>query len=278
MPRQKKDLHFRITFVNDSSHEQLWMRRFNLVGLVLSSVAVLIVGAAAIYALIAFTPIRTTIPGYPDALSRQKAIQNAMRIDSLENLILRWEFYTDNFKRIVEGETPIDIDSLITNRSDSTAAIPDAKDLAIADSVLRASVQQEEQFDVNAGAARSLPLEGIHFFCPLKGVVSRHYDKLLHPYVDITAPANSVVMAALDGNVIFTDWNDAAGYTLVIQHEGDLISIYKHNQKLLKTTGDQVKAGTPIGLVGSAADSGDHLHFELWHKGHAVDPETYIVF
>lgn len=278
MPRQKKDLHFRISFVNDSTHEQLWTRRFDLIGLILSSIAVVVVFAAAIYSIIAFTPLRTTIPGYPDARTRQKAIQNAIRIDSLENLILRWEFYTDNFKRVVEGRTPVDIDSLIKELGVKADIETDAASLAEADSVLRAIVQQEEQFDVNSGAGRVLPIEGVHFFCPLKGVVSKHYEKNLHPYVDITAPANSVVMAALDGNVIFTDWNDAEGYTIVVQHSEGLITIYKHNQKLLKNTGDQVKAGTPIGLVGSAADSGDHLHFELWHQGRHLDPESYIAF
>lgn len=278
MSRQKKDWHYRISFVNDTTHEQLWMRHFNLTGLILSSIAALIVGIAIVYALIAFTPIRTTIPGYPDARSRQKAIQNAIKIDSLENLIIRWGFYTDNFRRIVEGETPVDIDSLIRELGSPAETVADSKDLLAADSLLRAEVQHEEQFDVNTDVTRTLPLEGIHFFCPLKGVVSSHYDKLMHPYVDVTAPANSVVMAALDGTVIFTGWNDEAGYTIMIQHQDELVSVYKHNQKLLKMTGDKVKAGTSIGLVGNDAASGDHLHFELWHKGETLDPESYIVF
>jgi hypothetical protein len=63
-------------------------------------------------------------------------------------------------------------------------------------------------------------------------------------------------------------------------HEGDIISIYKHNEKLLKKSGDKVSAGAPIALVGNTGDlsTGTHLHFELWHKGEAVDPAKYINF
>ena len=109
-------------------------------------------------------------------------------------------------------------------------------------------------------------------FTPLKGVVLRAYDSVLHPYIDITAPANSVVMSALEGTVVFDGWNDEYGYTIVIQHSGDLVTVYKHNQKLLRKTGDRVSAGTSIALAG------EHLHFELWYRGEAVNPEKYIAF
>ena len=62
--------------------------------------------------------------------------------------------------------------------------------------------------------------------------------------------------------------------------DGDIISVYKHNQKLLKKTGDKVSAGASIALVGNTGSltTGDHLHFELWYKGDAVDPTEYISF
>ena len=111
-------------------------------------------------------------------------------------------------------------------------------------------------------------------------MVAEGYDKALHPYIDITAPTNSVVMAVLDGTVISAGWSDEDGYTIRIQHEGDIISVYKHNQKLMKKTGDKVSAGTPVAIVGGTGKmaDGDHLHFELWHKGEAVDPTKYISF
>jgi len=59
-----------------------------------------------------------------------------------------------------------------------------------------------------------------------------------------------------------------------------LITLYKHCESLLKKPGDRVKGGDVIGLVGNTGiySTGPHLHFELWHKGQAMNPEKYIVF
>lgn len=59
-----------------------------------------------------------------------------------------------------------------------------------------------------------------------------------------------------------------------------MISIYKHNTKLLKKTGDKVNAGTTISLAGDegSISTGPHLHFELWHNGEPIDPSLYINF
>ncbi|MBQ8838948.1 MAG: M23 family metallopeptidase, partial [Bacteroidales bacterium] len=111
-------------------------------------------------------------------------------------------------------------------------------------------------------------------------VVSQGYDATVHPYIDITAPAGEVVKATLDGTIIFAGWSDESGHTIQIQHDGDIVSIYKHNEKLLKKVGDKVTAGSPIALVGNSGEltTGDHLHFELWYKGETVDPTKYIKF
>ena len=87
-------------------------------------------------------------------------------------------------------------------------------------------------------------------------------------------------MAVLDGTVIYTGWEDTSGYIIAIQHSGDIVSIYKNNQKLLRGIGDTVKAGTAIGMVATSASltKGDHLHFELWYAGASVDPAQYISF
>jgi murein DD-endopeptidase MepM/ murein hydrolase activator NlpD len=118
----------------------------------------------------------------------------------------------------------------------------------------------------------------MHFFCPLKGVISQGYNPVSHPYIDITAPAGSVVKAVLDGTVIYSGWSEDYGHTIQIQHEEDIVSIYKHNEKLLKKTGDKVTAGSPIALVGNSGSltTGTHLHLELWHQGSVVDPAKYI--
>ena len=284
MSKEKKRTatsNYRLTIVDDDTHDKLWTVKFNRFNVIITVITSLVVLLALAWCLIAFTPVRTFIPGYPDARSKHDAIQNAIRLDSLENVITRWELYSENLRRVVEGEEPIKIDSLLAARTKSEAsATKDPKELARKDSLLRKEVISEDRFDIAAGSGKVLPIEGMHFFTPLKGVISQGYDKAVHPYIDITAPSNSVVMSVLDGTVISAGWSDEDGNTIRIQHDGDIISVYKHNQKLMKKTGDKVTAGTPIAIVGDTGSKsdGEHLHFELWHKGEAVDPTKYISF
>ena len=284
MSKEKKGRsisNYRLTLVDDDTHDKLWSRKFNKLNVLIWAITALVVLFTLAWCLIAFTPMKTLIPGYPDARTKYDAIQNAIRIDSLENVITKWELYSENLSRVVEGKEPLKIDSLIeAKRQARELNERNLSALAMKDSLLRKEVAAEDRFDIAAGRDKSLPIEGMHFFTPLKGVVSQGYEKVLHPYIDITAPNNSVVMSVLDGTVISAGWSEEDGYTIRIQHDGDIISAYKHNQKLMKKTGDKVSAGTPIAILGGTGTTadGEHLHFEIWHKGEAVDPTKYISF
>ena len=276
----KKITHFRLSLLDAKTHKQLFSLRFNRTGFFVSAITIAVILCAAVYSLVAFTPIRTFIPGYPDAQTKRAAIQNAIKIDSLESIIYRWELYSENLRRVVEGEQPVNIDSLIAINTRNREAAKSPEYLSQQDSLLRMEVKEEEMFDISSRSQRNLPIEGMSFFVPLKGVISQGYDPVVHPYIDIVAPEGSVVNAIADGTVIFDGWSEDTGYTIQIQHGGDIVSIYKHNQKLLKKTGDKVKAGSPIALVGNTGNlsTGEHLHFELWHKGENLDPTRYINF
>lgn len=276
--KQPKARNFRLALVDDLTHRQLGALRFTRSNFIvlLSSVIVVIMGTA--FALFALTPLKTVIPGYPDAHTRMAAVQNAIKIDSLESVISRWEFYTENLLNVLEGSATMSVDSLLKMADANDAAIKDPQYLASRDSALRAIVDEAGQFVVNGMNDRQLPIEGMHFFTPLKGSVITPYDEVLHPFVDLKASSNSVVMAVLPGTVIYDGWSDGTGYVIAVQHENDIVSIYKNNQKLLRKRGDKVTAGSSIAIVGTSDDSGDHLHFELWYNGAAVNPADYINF
>ena len=276
--KEQKVDDYRLVIVDNHNHKQLWVFSFKKAEFWVTVISSLVAFVVVIYCLIAFTPIRKGIPGYPDSRSKQAAVQTAIKVDSLERVISRWELYSENLRRVFDGEDPLKLDSLL--RSAGIGTDKSRSELSRQDSILRNNVISQEKFSVSEEKRRNLPIEGMHFFPPLKGVISQGYDKVIHPYVDITAPANSVVMSVLDGTVIFAGWNEDYGYTIQIQHQNDIVSIYKHNMKLLKTTGDKVKAGTPIALVGNTGNlsTGEHLHFELWYKGEAVDATKYINF
>ena len=98
--------------------------------------------------------------------------------------------------------------------------------------------------------------------------------------MDVAAPKNEAVKTTLDGTVILASWTSETGYTITVQHDNEIVSVYKHNSVLLKKAGERVKAGEAIAIVGDSGEltSGPHLHFELWYKGTPVDPQEYIRF
>ena len=272
MSRQNKDTRtrrFRFVISDDESHKQLWIRSLSRGRLALVLTTLIILVVTAFFCLIAFTPIRNFVPGYPDASTRREALNRAILIDSLERAVARWDLYAENLVRVVEGRDAISTDSLARIVSTDSIGRAELDRMKESDSRLRAKVNAEEQFAVG-GEGRNLTIEGMQFFTPLKGVVSRPYDRIMHPYLDLTAPEGSVVMAVLSGSVIDSYWSDESGYVTVIQHDNNIISIYKNNRQNLRKAGDKVSAGSPVALMG------DHLHLEIWYKGEAVNPARYI--
>lgn len=282
--KSKLSTVYRFAVIEDESHKNLFAFRGSKIGVIISISVIIIVIIISAYALIAYTPIRKLIPGYPSSETQRAAVENAAKIDSLENEIAMWSFQLENIQRIITGKEPINVDSLIRHYSQEVAssAFDGKRTISKEDSILREEVTRQELFDLSSSRTGKISqIEGLLFFPPVKGIVTDSYNKATgHPYIDIAVPANSIVSATLDGTIISAAWSDETGYTIQIQHDNDLISVYKHNVKLLKKTGDHVKAGTPISMAGDAGSlsTGSHLHFELWYKGEPVNPTQFIKF
>jgi murein DD-endopeptidase MepM/ murein hydrolase activator NlpD len=153
------------------------------------------------------------------------------------------------------------------------------------DSLLRKQIEGEEQYNLTFSEKprqqTGINLSQLHFFTPLRGVITNSYNQETdHFGTDIVAGPNEVIKATLEGTVIVANWTLETGYVIQIQHENNLVSIYKHNAELLKKVGNRVLAGEPIAIVGNSGEitTGPHLHFELWYNGSPVNPEDYIVF
>jgi len=274
---------FRITIYNDHTFEEIWQTRltklgtFSLIGAVIISLIVLTA------TLITFTNLREFIPGYPDGNMRRNIIMTAYRLDSLENeLHIRDQYFSD-INAIISGKEPVDFQSL-QDTSKSYDNITFNK--SIEDSLLRIQIEQEEQYNLSTTEYEENNKESKiinqHFFTPLKGVVSNKFNPVNnHLGTDIVAEPKALVSAVLDGTVIMAGWTLEAGYVIEIQHDNSIISVYKHNAKLLKDIGTVVSAGETISIIGNSGElytSGPHLHFELWHNGIPIDPEKYIIF
>lgn len=228
--------------------------------------------------LIAATGLREYIPGYPNAEQRQMLVDTALKVDSLENELAKRDEFFKGIKAIISGETPND--SLI---NDTTSELYDVNFKEYNhDSVFQDNLLAEQlSLSIQKNNVKKTELSQIHFFVPVKGIVTNHFNLSSdHVGVDLVSDPNARISSVLDGTVIFSGWTLETGYVLYIQHEADLVSVYKHNAELLKSTGDKVKAGEAVAIIGNSGElsTGPHLHFEMWHRGNAINPEQYIDF
>lgn len=271
---------YRISLIEDDTHKNLLSLKFSKPGIIVVLSAAFILLIILIYSLIAFTPIKKSIPGYPDAHSKKTALTNAIKIDSLESAITRWELYAENLSRVLNEEPPVSYDSIIRSNTIKLLSDKPIDELSKQDSLLRESLIKEQQFQVSGNSQRSVPVEGMHFFPPIKGVITKEFDMVMHDGLDIKAPRNTVVYSISEGSIIFSGWDDEKGNVIVVQHPDNVVSIYEHAESLLKKVGEKVKAGTPIALVGSTGSTkqDEYLHFSLWYNGEALDPTRYISF
>lgn len=228
--------------------------------------------------LIAATPLREYIPGYPDARQRQIMVNNVLRIDSLEAELAKRDAFFEGIKAIVSGNVPFD-----TLATDSTGGLLDITFHKYNhDSVFQDDLLEEQlSLSMQGNVPRRNEISQMHFFIPVKGIVTNAFDPATdHFGVDLVSDPNARICAVSDGTVIFSGWTLETGYVIYIQHEADLISVYKHNAELLKSAGDRVKAGDAVAIIGNTGQltTGPHLHFELWHRGNAINPQQYIDF
>ncbi len=137
---EDKNKIYRLTLLDDSSHKRIKSYRFTKTGVVITLVTAFVVISLLIFSIIAFTPLRTVIPGYPDARSKKQAIENAIKIDSLENIIVRWELYSENLSRVLNGDTTISLDSIVKGNSTKYLKNISEEEIAGQDSLLRKKV------------------------------------------------------------------------------------------------------------------------------------------
>jgi len=271
--------HYRLIIYNDSTIQTVFSIKLTPIKvLTLGSLgAILLILLTTV--IIAYTPLRENIPGYPSAKVRQQILNNYILVDSLENEINARDNYFLKIKTIFQGETPVE-ETANTNTELKVAA-PKFKSYN-ADSIFKDKLLEEKSnLSLQQNSKRLPSIANIHFFVPLRGLIPNKFNpKTDHLAVDIVGKQNARISNVLDGTVIFAGWTMDMGYSIFIQHENNIISVYKHNAELLKTIGEKVKSGDVIAIMGNSGEltTGPHLHFELWHNGTALDPETYIDF
>lgn len=270
---------YKLSFFNESTLEEVWSYRVSQ----LSAIIVLVFFAFFLITvtsvIIIMTPIRNYLPGYLDVEVRKEIVQNALRADSLERMISIQALYLDNVAGILAGTTPIDsirgIDSLA--QVNPNYEIPRGQN----EEAFLTNFEEEEKYNLTSLNTNPVLGDGIFFVKPVNGILSAAFEPEIRHYgIDIVSAPNESVLATLDGTVVFTGFDANFGNVIQLQHRNGFLSVYKHNELLLKEVGDVVVSGEAIALVGNTGklSTGPHLHFELWLRGLPVNPSEYISF
>lgn len=250
--------------------------KFN-VFLVLSLYSIILI--AFTISVVFFTQIREMVPGYSSSDLLTQAIYLTKKTDSLENeLELNNTFYK-SIENVLSGKTEQIIykDTLAVSKEkdniDFQAVLANAED-----SILRKYVEEEDKFNLTKN---ELVIENKMFVSPVKGQITQKFDPLNNHFaLDILVDTGTPVKSILEGKVIFSEWSVDTGHVLIIDHGDNIISVYKHNSKVLKTQNNFVKAGEVIAYSGNQGtlSTGPHLHFELWKNGTPINPEPLFNF
>lgn len=269
---------YKLTVTNENTLEDIvciHVSKLNGLSWLLLAVSVIFLFAAVV---IVFTPLRNYLPGYMNSEVREQVVLNALRADSLQQVVARQNLYIMNIRDIFAGTVRVDtvqsIDSLTILRSDSLM------ERTRQEEEFRKQYEEKERYNLTAVDSNK-DASGLIFYRPTRGMMSSGFNpEAKHFGIDIAANPNESVLATLDGTVILSTYTAETGYVIQIQHGQNFVSVYKHCSSLLKKEGDSVKGGEAIALVGNTGENttGPHLHFELWHRGRAIDPSKYIVF
>lgn len=270
---------FRLILQEEGTFAERWAMRVQpnqIRALAALSIALV---AAITYALVALTPLKeAVVPGYLSTETRDMQEQAMETADSLAQALAIQGRYIQNLRAVLMGELPAGAMEPLTDippQNNVPAPTLDPQSGAALEG-LRNRVEEEDAFAI--GSPGSLDESGL-WIPPVEGRISAGWDPGLdHWGVDIVAPEDSPVKAVGDGTVIFAGFTAGGGHTVLVQHPGDRVSVYMHNSRLEVQSGDRVRQGEMVAVIGNSGDhsTGPHLHFEWWESGVAIDPQLRI--
>jgi len=214
---------------------------------------------------------------------KRKILSLNLTLDSLKKEIIFQENYIKHLRAIINGEEAnFDIQSNSVKKNESFSldnASVELEKISPEDSFLRASFETENSKVQFVADDSKTILSEITFIQPAHGVITSEFDpEIKHFGLDIVAKKDEPIKSVADGTVLLATWTYEAGYTVVIQHKSNILSVYKHNSTVFKNVGDFVRQGEVIALMGNTGKytTGPHLHFEIWINGNPINPKKLI--
>ena len=278
--RIKKQLFAKNRFVilNEDTFEEIFSLKLTLINVFLvATLGAFLIIFITTY-IIAFTPLKEYIPGYSSSKLKQEATNLALKSDSLTTILHNNEIYLASVRKALTG----DVDYMKLSKDSIKAGGVETNDVDLNPSEseleLRKKVALEDKYNL---FEKAKPKVDLVLFAPVRGPITEKYNsKEKHFAVDIALAKNTPIKSVANGTVIFADWTPTNGNVIILRHNNEILSVYKHCESLTISQGDVVRTGEVIAIAGSSGEqsTGIHLHFELWKDGYPIDPTQFIDF
>lgn len=282
---------YHLVFSNEQTHEQRFViKSITIQKIVVVTVIVVFLLIALTTLLISLTPLRIYVSSNTSKKEHQLYRQTVAKMDSLEKMVAYNQQYIDNFITLLNDSVPsskdMDMDAASTpnvhyaDRSkDKMRAAKVLEDES--EMILGRISESNENVTSTAPGVEEAKITHLSFYPPALGAITQSFNPSANHYgIDIGNTKNSLILNVADGVIVFAGFDVQDGNMIIVQHPGNVISIYKHNETLLKSVGTHVRAGTPIATMGNSGLSENvsvHLHFELWYNGFPLNPLDYFV-
>jgi murein DD-endopeptidase MepM/ murein hydrolase activator NlpD len=246
-----------------------------LFGLILLASGILVVLVAFIFMV---TPLGGLLYSNDKAQIRAQVIDITEKTIALEDSLRKRDLQLLEIKNIIRLslDTTLTTDKRFENLVNESEIAEYSPQLIFDQtSSLRGMSQNEIVLSNIAYSSPAFPAK-----VPVQGTHTREYLPAEEHYgIDIATKQNQQVFNVAHGSVIKNSWTINNGYTLLIQHNDGIITVYKHLAKVNKKEGDIVLEGDILGETGNTGvlSTGPHLHFEIWKNGVPQNPNVYLI-
>jgi murein DD-endopeptidase MepM/ murein hydrolase activator NlpD len=284
---KSKKKRYTIVLVPDEDSSKAKNFRITLSQLATGIILLAVFAVVLVLLVLTYTPAGQLFPlsntGLENKYNRELVSLNQRMMNMMEQLVdLR--AYNIRLRRVLGEKVEISDSGAI--RASLRMAEMEKGGLAGSDeTIVKASKQSDQEQEtiqirpVKSGIYNRIATSFPAVF-PVEGYLTRGFEPEHNHYgLDFAGKTGTLVIAAADGNIVFSGWTYNDGFVVIMSHTGGFMSFYKHNQSLLKSTGSFVRRGEPVATLGNSGTTshGPHLHFEIWKDGVPVDPSAYMI-
>lgn len=266
--------------ITDEAGKEVWYSFSTALRTLLYSLLAVVVVFVASLLVAAYTKVLDIMPGYDGITSRERMIENIIRLDSLERELGYMQVYAENVAQIMEGRSPV-VRTLTPTSEEKITSNKEVVAPSELDSLLRAELEGSGRYGLNTRPERQ-KITNAEILRPVEAQVVEHFSPAAGRYGTRLAVENiQQVCAVQEGTVVLTTL-EPEGYTIQIQHSSNFISTYRGLGQAHKQQGERVEAGEAIGSTwmeeSADAQTSAEMEIQFWFDGNAVDPENYIRF